>query len=92
MYCAFIDYEKAFNTVTHDALWIKLVKTEISCKMLKMIQSISQNVKSCINDFNTMSYSELFNVTLGVKQGLPLSPLLFVLFIHDVNDCIHNNN
>jgi len=40
LHCAFIDYEKAFDTVIHDALWIKLVKKGISCKMLKMIQAI----------------------------------------------------
>ena len=92
LYCAFIDYEKAFDTVIHDALWTKLVKTGISCKMLKIIQAIYQNVRSCIKDFKTMSYSELFDVTLGVKQGEPLSPLLFILFINDVKDCIDNNN
>ena len=47
LYCDFIDYEKAFDTVIHDALWIKLVKTGISCKMLKMIHAIYQNVRSC---------------------------------------------
>ena len=29
-------------------------------------------------------YSEFFNVTVGVKQGEPLSHLLFILFINDV--------
>ena len=42
--------------------------------MLKMIQAIYQNVRSCIKDFKTMSYSELFGVTLGVKQGDQLFP------------------
>ena len=45
LYCAFIDYEKAFDTVIHEALWIKLLQSGRRCKMLKMIQSIYQNVK-----------------------------------------------
>ena len=89
MFCALIDYEKAFDTVIHDALWIKIVKTGISCNMLKMVQVIYQNVRSCIKDFKTMSYSEMFDVTLGVKQGELLSPLLFILFINDVKVVIH---
>ena len=32
LYCAFIDYEKAFDTVIHEALWLKLVENGISCK------------------------------------------------------------
>ena len=52
LYCAFIDYEKAFDTVIHDALWIKLVQSGISSKMLNMLKSIYQNVKSCVKDID----------------------------------------
>ena len=37
LYYAFIDYEKAFDTVIHEALWMKLLDSGISCKMLHMI-------------------------------------------------------
>ena len=33
-------------------------------------------------------YSESFNIMKGVRQGCPLSPILFNLFINDIfNDC-----
>ena len=37
VYMAFVDYEKAFDTVIRDALWTKLVEMNISCKMLNML-------------------------------------------------------
>ena len=60
--------------------------------MLKMIQSIYANVKSCIKNAKDLSYSDYFDVTLGVKQGKPLSPLLLILFINDIKDCINIDN
>lgn len=92
LYCAFIDYEKAFDSVIHDALWIKLVNTGISCKAIRMIKSMYQNVKACIKNNNTMNYSDFFEVTLGVKQGEPLSPLMFILFLNDISKSINFND
>ena len=49
-------------------------------------------VTSCLkNDKDMSSNSELVCVKLGVKQGEPVSPLLFILLINDINDCIDIN-
>ena len=48
LYCIFIDYEKAFDTVLRDSLWYKLVQSGVSCKMVTMIKSIYNKVKSCV--------------------------------------------
>jgi hypothetical protein len=38
-----------------------------------------------------MNMSDFFDVTLGLKQGEPLSPLLFILFLNDIEKCIDLN-
>ncbi len=49
--------------------------------MINMIKAIYQNVLACVR-VNSDS-SDLFDVTLGLKQGEPLSPLQFLLFVND---------
>jgi hypothetical protein len=88
LYCAFIDYEKAFDTVDRNALWVKLLEIGISSKMLNMIKSIYTVVKSCVKLSPNMLISEFFDVSLGLKQGEPLSPILFILFINDIKQSI----
>jgi hypothetical protein len=92
LWCVFIDYQKAFDTVIHDALWVKLVESGVSSKLVTMVKSIYANVSSCVKISADMSMTDFFNVSLGVKQGEPLSPLLFILFINDVVKSVDFNN
>ena len=48
LYCAFIDYQMAFDTVIRDALWSKLMRLGISCKVLDMLKAIYHSFKSCV--------------------------------------------
>ena len=34
LYCAFVDYEKAFDTVNRDAIWFKLMQSGVSSKIV----------------------------------------------------------
>ena len=79
MYCAFVDYEKAFDFVVRDALWLKLVDSGVSCKMVKMITFLYSKFFFLLFFFFffffllPLSYRQIslafFEIPLGVKQA-----------------------
>ena len=75
--------KKAFDKVIRDALWFKLMDTGVSSKMFKILRSLCNKVFAAVK--SNANVSDYFEVSLGVKQGEPLSLLLFILFINDVH-------
>ena len=90
LYCAFIDFSKAFDSVWRNGLWFKLIQANISNKCFKLIHNMYQQIKSCVklNNFT----SPLFSCNIGVRQGENLSPFLFALYINDLESFLHENN
>ena len=82
LYCAFVDFTKAFDFVVRDILWFKLIRTGVRGKMLNMIKSIYSCVKSRVKHDNTLS--EPFTCNIGVRQGECLSPFLFAMYVNDL--------
>jgi hypothetical protein len=89
LFCAFVDYSKAFDTVWRDALWYKLRQSGIDGKLLDVIVSIYRHIKSCV--FVNGTTSDYFASLTGVRQGENLSPLLFALFINDLEEFLLEN-
>ncbi len=89
VYCAFIDFSTAFDTVNREVLTTRLMDCGISSKMLKCIISIYTNVTSCVKTDNVCS--SMFLCKQGLRQGDSLSPLLFSLYINDIKTCISAN-
>ena len=81
VYCAFIDYRKAFDSIDRSFLWQKLLAYNINGKFINVIQGIYNNAKSCLKKDNMIS--DYFICNIGVRQGDNLSPLLFSLFLND---------
>ena len=89
LYCVFIDNEKCFDKIDRSYLLQKLLQENISCKFVKAIKSMYASVKLCIKYNNT--FSQFFNSHIGLKQGDPSSPILFMLFVNDMIDSINSN-
>lgn len=82
LFCCFVDYKKAFDSIWREALWYKLTKFGIQGKIFEVIKSLYSQVKSCV--FLDGKKSDFFLSARGVRQGENLSPLLFSLFINDI--------
>ena len=48
IYCAFIDYKKAFDLADRSSLWMKLLGNGINGKILNVIHNMYLNAKSCV--------------------------------------------
>ena len=55
-----------------------------------MIKSMYSKVQSCVRISSSMQLSDLFDVTVGLKQAL--SPILFILFINYIAENLNLND
>ncbi len=80
LYTCFVDLKKAFDTVPRDLLWQVLEGLGISGRILECLRSMYRQDQACLHHPEE-GLTPTFLCRIGVKQGCPLSPLLFGLFI-----------
>ena len=82
LYAAFIDFKKAYDTVNRAKLLNKLKEIGVSGIFLRNIKALYSKTEYQIKLKNRVL--EAISSNLGLKQGCPLSPLLFNIYISDL--------
>ena len=79
---AFMDCSKAFDTVSHFGIFLKLMERGVPLCFLRIIMFLYLNLKSRCQWRGTCS--DYFDVLTGTKQGGVISPRIFSLYVDDL--------
>ena len=88
-YLLFLDFEKAFDRVDHDFMFTCLEEFGIGNKFVSMVKLLYSGAQSKVRINN--EDSEPFPLLSGVRQGCPISPLLFAMVVETMSNLIRDH-
>lgn len=89
IFACFIDFEKAFDSIWHEGLFLKLLENGIGGKTFDLISTMYKNNTCAVKIGNKRT--EFFSQQRGVRQGCPLSPTLFNIYINELAKALNNS-
>uniref|UniRef100_A0A9J8AFQ2 ribonuclease H n=1 Tax=Cyprinus carpio carpio TaxID=630221 RepID=A0A9J8AFQ2_CYPCA len=82
IFACFIDFKKAFDSIWHEGLFLKLIDSGIGGKFYDLIKSMYTISQCAVKIGNKRT--EYFPQRRGVRQGCSLSPTLFNIYINQL--------
>ena len=76
-----VDFKKAFDTIDHKCLWQALARQNLPSNYIHLLQKLYDDLTAVVK---TDKQSRRFSIERGVKQGDPLSSLLFNALLGDI--------
>ena len=76
-----VDFKKAFDTIDHNKLWQALHRQGVPPQYIHLLESLYSQQAATVK---TDKSSRHFHIERGVKQGDPLSALLFNALLEDI--------
>ena len=71
----FVDFAAAFDSIDRNAIWQIMEANGIPQKLLSLIKSYYSNTRSKVRCYGSLT--DAFDIGSGVRQGCPLSPMIF---------------
>ena len=85
----YFDFSKAFDTVPHRRLSVKMKAYGIEGKLLAWVEAFLSGREQVVRVNGELSSSKA--VISGIPQGSVLGPLLSVIYINDLSDVVQSN-
>lgn len=82
IFLTFIDYEKAFDNVSHEKLVSILRNINLPQADIRLIEELYWGQKGKVR--TSLGLSEDFTISKGTRQGCIISPLLFNIYVEQI--------
>lgn len=84
-----LDQEKAYDKINHEYLWATLEAYNLPLRFVNIIKALYQSARTKVAINGVLSTP--YEVTRGVRQGDPLSCLLFIIAIEPLSSLLRNS-
>jgi hypothetical protein len=89
LYACFVDFHKAFDTVIHEGIKLKLLQLNINSLFYKIICNMYKYSSISVKLDNKLT--KPFSPGIGVRQGDVLSPNIFKIFLNDLSTLLEED-